>query len=190
MQDEVQENSSKDPERFWKHQAEQLFWHKKPTHALRQTTKSLSSGVSHPHWTWFPDGEISTSYNCVDRHVKGGHGESTAIIWDSPVTGSKEKYTYVELLHEVQTLAGVLKEEGVKKGDVVLVYSVCQAGFLVELRLTSQSANDSSCALWAPCNCTSRRHPRCCIWWLLSTIASSTYRGVQSTVHLNSVVWC
>ena len=47
-----------------------------------------------------------------------------AIIWDSPVTGSKEKYTYSQLLQEVETLAGVLREEGVRKGDVVLVYSI------------------------------------------------------------------
>jgi propionyl-CoA synthetase len=45
------------------------------------------------------------------------------MCWDSPVTGSKEKYTYKQLLTEVETLAGVLREEGVKKGDVVLIYS-------------------------------------------------------------------
>ena len=53
-----------------------------------------------------------------------GNGESTAIIWDSPVTGCKEKYTYSQLLQEVETLAGVLRVEGVRKGDVVLVYSI------------------------------------------------------------------
>jgi len=79
--------------------------------------------VSHPSTTWFPDGEISTSYNCVDRHVESGNGDATAIIWDSPVTGSKETYTYKQLLEEVEVLAGVLREEGVRKGDVVLVYS-------------------------------------------------------------------
>lgn len=89
------------------------------------STKKLPSGISHPSFSWFPDGEISNSYNCVDRHVKNGNGESTAIIWDSPVTGSKEKYTYSQLLSEVETLAGVLREEGVKKGDVVLMYSMC-----------------------------------------------------------------
>ena len=52
-----------------------------------------------------------------------GKGDSVAIVYDSPVTGAKEKYTYKQLLSEVETLAGVLREEGVKKGDVVLVYS-------------------------------------------------------------------
>ena len=123
MQDEVQAHSLQDPESFWAHHAEQLYWHKKPSRTLRRTTKKLPSGVSHPHWTWFPDGEISTSYNCIDRHVKNGNGESIAIVWDSPVTGRKEKYTYNQLLEEVEALAGVLEKEGVRKGDVVLIYS-------------------------------------------------------------------
>ena len=59
----------------------------------------------------------------MDRHVLAGHGEQNAVIWDSPVTKTKEKFTYNRLLAEVETLAGVLREEGVKKGDVVLVYS-------------------------------------------------------------------
>jgi propionyl-CoA synthetase len=59
----------------------------------------------------------------VDRHVLAGNGDETAIIWDSPVTGTKTKTTYEELLKEVETFAGVLRDEGVKKGDVVLIYS-------------------------------------------------------------------
>ncbi len=123
-QDEVQEQSLLDPETFWTHQSQQLHWHKRPSRALTRLTKKLSNGIDHPSFSWFPDGEISTSYNCVDRHVKNGHGTSTAMIWDSPVTGSKEKYTYDRLLQEVETLAGVLREEGVRRGDVVLVYSM------------------------------------------------------------------
>jgi len=123
LQDQVQSHSLRDPESFWAHQAAQLTWHKKPSSMLRRTTKKLKDGVSHPHWTWFPDGEISTSYNCVDRHVAAGNGGRTAIIWDSPVTGKKETYTYDQLLEEVEVLAGALQDEGVRKGDVVLVYS-------------------------------------------------------------------
>ena len=122
-QDEVQAHSIQDPEAFWAHQAEQLHWNKKPSQALERSTKHLSNGTSHPSFSWFPGGEISTCYNCVDRHVMNGNGHSTAVIWDSPVTGCKERYTYAQLLQEVETLAGVLKEEGVNKGDVVLVYS-------------------------------------------------------------------
>lgn len=123
LQDQVQHESLTDPEKFWWRQAQRLTWHKKPSQALKRTTKRLPSGVEHQHWTWFPGGEISTTYNCIDRHVKAGHESSVAIIWDSPVTGKKEKFTYKQLLEEVETLAAVLKEEGVKKGDTVLIYS-------------------------------------------------------------------
>jgi propionyl-CoA synthetase len=122
-QDEVQHHSLNDPESFWAEQASHLHWHKKPSRALSRTTKTLKSGTSHDHWEWFPDGEISTCYNCVDRHVLAGRGEQTALIWDSPVTQTKEKYTYKQLLSEVETFAGVLRQEGVQKGDVVLIYS-------------------------------------------------------------------
>ncbi|KAH8821099.1 AMP-binding enzyme [Xylogone sp. PMI_703] len=122
-QDEVQHASLTSPESFWAHQASHLHWHKQPTSVLTRTTKSLpKSGVTHDHWEWFTGGEISTCYNCVDRHVHEGRGNETAIIWDSPVTGSKMKWTYEQLLSEVEVFAGVLREEGVKKGDVVLVY--------------------------------------------------------------------
>lgn len=120
-QDEVLAHSIQNPESFWTHQAEQLHWHKKPSRAFARPIESFSNN---PSRTWFPDGEISTSYNCVDRHVKNGNGDSMAIIWDSPVSGSKEKYTYNQLLQEVEILAGVLRGEGVRRGDVVLVYSM------------------------------------------------------------------
>jgi propionyl-CoA synthetase len=121
-QDEAQAKSLSDPEAFWKHQADQLHWHKKPSQILVKKTKKLKSGASHNHWEWFPDGEISTTYNCIDRHVEAGNGDNVALIWDSPVTGTKQKYTYKQLQDEVEVFAGVLREEGVKKGDVVLIY--------------------------------------------------------------------
>lgn len=122
-QDQVQHHSLTDPESFWAEQASHLHWHKKPTTALSRTTKVLKSGASHDHWEWFPDGEISTCYNCVDRHVLAGHGDHPAILYDSPVTNTKQRITYKELLTEVEVFAAVLRQEGVKKGDVVLVYS-------------------------------------------------------------------
>ncbi|KAI9805242.1 MAG: hypothetical protein M1833_005695 [Piccolia ochrophora] len=122
FQDQVQVASIDDPEAFWSHHAQQLHWHRSPSRALLTHTKELSSGVSHSHWTWFPDGEISTCYNCVDRHVQDGHGGSTAIIWDSPVTNTRQSFTYNELQREVESLASVLRDEGVQRGDVVMVY--------------------------------------------------------------------
>ena len=122
VQDAVQKASLSDPETFWDKHAKELYWHKPYSAVLRQQTKKLKDGTSHPHWSWFPDGEISTTYNCIDRHVKAGNGDKIAMIWDSPGSGSKEKYTYSQVLEEVQVLAGVLREEGIKRGDVVLIY--------------------------------------------------------------------
>lgn len=122
-QDDVQWHSLNDPDSFWAHQATQLRWHKKPSQALKRFTKSLTNGAQHPSYTWFPGGQISTTFNCIDRHVLAGNGSATAIIWDSPVSGSHQRISYGQLLQEVETLAAVLREEGVKKGDVVLVYS-------------------------------------------------------------------
>lgn len=122
-QDEVHRHSLEDPESFWAHQADQLHWHRKPDTIFAKTTKTLKSGSTHPHWDWFGGGEISTCYNCVDRHVLAGNGDHPAIFFDSPVTKTKQTITYSQLLDEVEVLAAVLRDEGVKKGDVVLVYS-------------------------------------------------------------------
>lgn len=122
--------SLQSPATFWSHHAEQLSWHRQPsstihTHSKDQDKDQGKDQEQQYRWTWFPDGEISTAYNCVDRHVHEGHGETAAIVYDSPVTGTKEKYTYAELLDEVEVLAGALREEGVSKGDVVIIYSMC-----------------------------------------------------------------
>ena len=122
-QDEVHRRSLEDPESFWAHQADQLHWHRKPHAVLSRTTKLLKGSTQHPHWAWFKGGQISTCFNCVDRHVLAGRGHRPAIFYDSPVTGTTQTLTYAQLLDEVEVLAGVLRDEcGVRKGDVVLVY--------------------------------------------------------------------
>ncbi|KAF1809024.1 acetyl-CoA synthetase-like protein [Eremomyces bilateralis CBS 781.70] len=122
IQDVTYASSISSPEEFWMHQASQLHWDSPPTRALEKSTRQLQDGTTHQSWSWFPDGDINTCYNCVDRHVQNGNGDTTAVIWDSPVSGNKQRFTYREVLHEVETLAGVLREEGLKKGDVVLIY--------------------------------------------------------------------
>lgn len=122
-QDELYKSSLSSPEAFWKHQASFLDWHKSPTTIIRKYTKSVpSTPISHPHWEWYPDGELNTCYNCVDRHVAQGHGDSVAIYYDSPVTKTKQTITYKQLLDDVEVFAAVLRDEGVRKGDTVLVY--------------------------------------------------------------------
>jgi propionyl-CoA synthetase len=138
-QDQVQQHSLTDPETFWRHHADQLHWHKNPTTILSLTRKKLASGQVHPHWSWFPDGELSTCHNCLDRHVLAGNGHLAAIHYDSPVTKTKQTITYAQLLDEVSTFAAVLRDQGVKKGDVVLVYMpmipAALIGILAILRL-------------------------------------------------------
>ncbi|KZZ89138.1 acetate-CoA ligase [Moelleriella libera RCEF 2490] len=123
LQDEVLRHSLENAHEFWAHQAEHLHWHKKPSETLRRTRRTLPAlGVTHDSWEWFAGGEISTCHNCVDRHVAAGRGHHVAIYYDSPVTQTKETYTYRRLLDEVQVLAGALRAEGVGKGDVVMLY--------------------------------------------------------------------
>lgn len=112
-----------DRSQYWHQHASQIIWSKKPSTILKTFTQHLPSGNSHPSWQWFPDGELNTCYNCVDRWVEAGNGEQPAIYWHSEVAGAKETYSYQRLLDEVQALAGVMKGFGVGRGDTVVIYS-------------------------------------------------------------------
>ena len=103
-----------DPAAFWLDAAGAIDWVTPPTTAVDESRP--------PFYRWFPDGELNTSYNCVDRHVEAGHGDRAAIIHDSPVTGVKETITYAQLLARVEIFAGALAAEGVGRGDRVVIY--------------------------------------------------------------------
>ena len=111
---EVYSGWQKDPMAFWAEAAKDIDWFVEP-----KTVFDPAAGV---YGRWFTDGVCNTCYNAVDRHVMKGHGETTAIIYDSPVTGSKSKISYAELLDEVSALGAVLQDFGVAKGDRVLLY--------------------------------------------------------------------
>ena len=106
--------SLESPKAFWADAAEAVTWIRKP--------KQILDDSNPPFYRWFPDGELNTSYNCLDRHVAGGRADQPALIYDSPVTGSQRTYTYRELLEETQRFAGTLHELGVVKGDCVVIY--------------------------------------------------------------------
>lgn len=108
------QRSIEQPELFWADQARALPWYTTPQTILSQD----DDGIYH----WFEDGEMNTCYMAVDYHVEQGRGEQAAIIYDSPVTGTKQTLTYAELQHQVATFAGVLKSQGIEKGDRVVVY--------------------------------------------------------------------
>ncbi|MER5625200.1 propionyl-CoA synthetase [Streptosporangium sp. NPDC002544] len=103
-----------DPEDFWAEAAEAVTWSRPPREVL-------DSGAP-PFYRWFPDGELNTCHNALDRHVEAGHGDRVALIYDSPVTGTGRRYTYAELRDEVARFAGVLRHLGVEQGDRVVIY--------------------------------------------------------------------
>ena len=102
-----------DPEAFWLDAARAIDWQTAPTKAL---------DARPPFYSWFPDGELNICANALDRHVEAGHGDRAALIYDSPVTGTKRTYTYAQLLDEVARFAGVLAGLGVGRSDRVVVY--------------------------------------------------------------------
>lgn len=108
------QRSLEDPEGFWLEAARTIDWSRNPTRALDASQAPL--------YRWFPDGELNTAYNALDRHVERGRGEQAALIWDSPVTSSRSHYTYRELRDAVARFAGGLAQLGVDKGDRVIIY--------------------------------------------------------------------
>ena len=104
----------RDPEAFWAEAAREIDWIRKPSRIF-----DPQAGV---YGHWFPDATCNTCYNALDRHVNNGRADQTAIIYDSPITGAKAKFTYAQVLDEVKALGAVLQEMGVVKGDRVILY--------------------------------------------------------------------
>ncbi len=72
-------------------------------------------------YTWFADGMLNASYNCLDRHVNAGHGDRVAFHWQGE-QGEQRSLSHAEILADTQRLANALKAQGVRKGDVVGIY--------------------------------------------------------------------
>ncbi len=103
-----------DSAELWRQAAKDIYWYQSPA--------TLLDSSSPPFYRWFPDGVTNACYNALDLHVAQGSGEQVALIYDSPVTNTKKQYTYTQLLSQVAQFAGVLKAQGVSKGDRVLIY--------------------------------------------------------------------
>ena len=110
----IRQASVDDPETFWLDAAGAIDWTTTPTRAL--------DGSAAPFYRWFPDGELNVCANALDRHIDAGRGDQAALIYDSPVTGTVDTYTYRELRDQVARFAGVLARRGVGQGDRVVVY--------------------------------------------------------------------
>ena len=103
-----------DPQAFWGEAARDLAW-------WRPWERVLDDSRA-PFHRWFPGAELNTCYNAVDRHVEAGRGAAVALIYDSPVTDTIRRYTYLEVRAEVAQLAGALHGLGVRRGDTVVIY--------------------------------------------------------------------
>ncbi len=91
-----------------------LVWDVEPSTALDDSTP--------PFYQWFPDGKLNMCFNAVDRHVQAGAGDRVALAYESVVGGPSRDITYAELLEQVESAAGVLRDLGVEAGDRVLIY--------------------------------------------------------------------
>ncbi len=111
---DVYRRSLADPAGSWGAAAEAVDWVRAPRRILADDAA--------PMYRWFPDAELNTCANALDRHVAAGRGDAIALIYDSPVTGVVARFTYAELLDEVARAAGALAGLGVGRGDRVIVY--------------------------------------------------------------------
>ena len=103
-----------DMEAFWADRVRLLDWNRVPQQVL--------AADDPPFYRWFPDGELNTCHNCLDRHVAAGRGDQPALIYDSPVTETQQTFTYSELLDSTARAAGAFRALGVERGDRVLIY--------------------------------------------------------------------
>jgi len=110
---QVYEAWKRDPEAFWAAAARGIDWYSPWTQVF-----DASAGV---YGRWFPGATCNVCHNAVDRHLETRPGQA-ALIYDSPVTGSRGEWSYAELLDEVQAMAAVLADHGVAKGDRVVLY--------------------------------------------------------------------
>src|SRR5579871_3143644 len=111
---DVHARSLKDPEGFWAEAAREIDW--------IEPAKKIFDPAMGTYGRWFAGAVVNTCYNALDRHVAGGRANQLALIHDSPLTNSITKFTYADLLKEVQTLAAVMQDFGVTKGDRVILY--------------------------------------------------------------------
>ena len=116
---ELYDKSVTDPDGFWLEQAGTLDWFKKPTVARKHTWDTKGRTIKH---TWFEDGELNVTVNCLDRHLGTEVGTKPAIVWQGEPEDDVVTLTYEALHKEVCKFANVLKAQGLKKGDRVCIY--------------------------------------------------------------------
>ena len=111
---EVYARWRRDPEGFWAEAAREIDWIEPP--------KKIFDPEAGVYGRWFVDGKCNTCWNAVDRHVMAGRADQPAIIYDSPLAGTKRTISYGLLWTETQVLAAILRDFGVGKDDRVIIY--------------------------------------------------------------------
>ncbi|MDN3554198.1 AMP-binding protein [Halomonas almeriensis] len=106
--------SIEQPEAFWRDKASWIDWFEAP--------ETIVSRREDGHHDWFPDGRLNTADLALDAQVRAGRGDQLALIHDSPVTGTVQRFTYAELTARVACFAGALRDKGVGPGDRVILY--------------------------------------------------------------------
>jgi acetyl-CoA synthetase len=163
------ERSIRDPDGFWLEQCGTLEWFRKPTVGRKYVWDTAARTIQH---TWFEDGQLNASVNCLDRHLKTATRNKIALLWQGEPDEEVKTLTYEQLHREVCKFANVLKSLGIRKGDRVAIYlpmilelpiamlacarigaihSVVFGGFSAES--LAGRINDSTCRLLITANC-------------------------------------
>lgn len=137
--------AEQDYEGFWARLArEGLTWHKPFTKVLDERNA--------PFYTWFDDGELNASYNCLDRHVEAGNGERVAVIFEAD-DGTVTRVTYADLLARVSRFANALKKRGIGKAIASSSTFRCRSKASSRCRPARASARRTrSCSAASPRN--------------------------------------
>ena len=111
----IKKSAQSDTDTYWAKIAERIDWFKKWTDVNK-------TDYHNAHIEWFTNGKLNASYNCIDRHIKNGLGDKTALIWQSNDVNITKNVTYNELLVHVSQFANALKKANIQKGDRVCIY--------------------------------------------------------------------
>jgi len=109
---EFQQQATADLERFWEQEAEKIPWFKRWDKVLQW---------EEPYARWFVGGFLNASYGCLDAHLHSWRKNKVAIYWEDE-EGNTKSFSYAQLHREVNKFASALKNIGVEKGDIVVLY--------------------------------------------------------------------
>jgi len=112
---ELYEKSMSNKDLFWEKIADRITWFKK-------WNRVSSIDYKKANINWFEGAELNVSYNCIDRHIKDGYGNNTALIWEGNDPSEDKSFTYSQLLNDVSKFSNALKKINIKKGDRVCIY--------------------------------------------------------------------